>query len=237
MHTLRESAAAWGAALNLIPSLGPVVEGYLKQPEGRRLVKAVKDPAQQEFFIQAWQQSGVFKSFFGDEASADKQGATPEAPTTSAPAVSPPIQLQQHPLASNPNHMTPASSSIISPPRPPMPHMAHSHSFDHLSLPKLESNPFNFAPTPSPSSQDGGNRQKNPSVTGRNKPRQESISLSDIVAKDAVRSYVSFPNLFSPLLPVLATHPRPFPLTRLFTDKQQLPRLFANTRFFGFCTE
>ncbi|KKY34206.1 putative quinic acid utilization activator [Diaporthe ampelina] len=58
LHTLRESAAAWGAALNLIPSLGPVVEGYLKQPEGKRLVKAIRDPAQQEFFIQAWQQSG-----------------------------------------------------------------------------------------------------------------------------------------------------------------------------------
>lgn len=192
MHTLRESAAAWGAALNLIPSLGPVVEGYLKQPEGRRLVKAVKDPAQQEFFIQAWQQSGVFRSFFGDDpSSADKQDATPEAPTTSAPAMSPPIQLQQHPLASDPSHMGSASSSIIPPPRPPpIPHLAHSHSFDHLPMPKLEPNPFNFVPTPSPSSQDGGSRQRNPSVAGRNKPRQESISLSDIVAKDAVRSYV-----------------------------------------------
>ncbi len=46
---MRESAAAWGAALNLIPSLGPVIEGYLKKDEGRRLVKAIKDPQQHQF--------------------------------------------------------------------------------------------------------------------------------------------------------------------------------------------
>ncbi|EFX03999.1 quinic acid utilization activator [Grosmannia clavigera kw1407] len=71
LHTMRESAAAWGAALTLIPSLGPVVEGYLKQPEGKRLVRAIRDPQQQEFFIQAWQQSTVFKTFFGDEAGSE----------------------------------------------------------------------------------------------------------------------------------------------------------------------
>ena len=67
LHSMRESAAAWGAALNLIPSLGPVIDGYLRKEEGKRLIRAIKDPQQQEFFIQSWQQSSVFKSFFGDE--------------------------------------------------------------------------------------------------------------------------------------------------------------------------
>ena len=72
---MRESAAAWGAALNLIPSLGPVIEGYLQKEEGKRLIRAIKDPQQQEFFIQSWQQSSVFKSFFGDEESPDNAEA------------------------------------------------------------------------------------------------------------------------------------------------------------------
>lgn len=196
LHTLRESAAAWGAALNLIPSLGPVVEGYLKQPEGRRLVKAIKDPAQQEFFIQAWQQSGVFKTFFPDEASsADQPSATPDGPASvSLPNAPPSIsQQQQQTLASHPNPLAPASNAVISPPRPPVPQLSQTPQFDSLSMPKLDTNPFGFVPTPSPSSQDGGSssRPRQPSVTHRNKPRQESISLSDIVAKDAARSYVN----------------------------------------------
>ncbi|KAH8758497.1 quinic acid utilization activator [Diaporthe sp. PMI_573] len=179
LHTLRESAAAWGAALNLIPSLGPVVEGYLKQPEGKRLVKAIRDPSQQEFFIQAWQQSGVFKTFFGDEAAVS-------APT-----------LPQQPLLSNfeptPDPMPPASRPIISPSRPPVPQLAQAPSLDAMPMPKFDaSNPFNFVPTPSPSSQDGHSRPRQPSMSGRPRPRAESISLSDIMAKDAARSSIGF---------------------------------------------
>lgn len=196
LHTLRESAAAWGAALNLIPSLGPVVEGYLKQPEGRRLVKAIKDPAQQEFFIQAWQQSGVFKTFFPDEASSaadNKAGDASDAAAPSSLANATSSMTPQHPpIGSNPNVLTAASSAVISPPRPPVPHLSQTPQFDSMSMHKFDSNPFAFVPTPSPSSQDGGStRPRQPSVTARNKPRQESISFSDIVAKDAARSYVA----------------------------------------------
>lgn len=200
LHTLRESAAAWGAALNLIPSLGPVVEGYLKQPEGRRLVQAIKDPAQQEFFIQAWQQSGVFKTFFPDEASsADQPSATSDGPASaSLPNAAPSMPLQQQQpqqhltLASHPNPLASASGAVISPPRPPVPQLSQTPHFDTLSMPKIDNNPFGFVPTPSPSSQDGSSsRPRQPSGTHRNKPRQESISLSDIVAKDAARSYVN----------------------------------------------
>ncbi|KAJ0113961.1 hypothetical protein J7T55_010205 [Diaporthe amygdali] len=197
LHTLRESAAAWGAALNLIPSLGPVVEGYLKQPEGKRLVKAIRDPAQQEFFIQAWQQSGVFKTFFGDEASGEKRSITPDAaaPTSTAPGAVP--SLPQQSLLPNPeptpDPIPPAPSSIISPSRPPVPQLAQTPQLDTIPMPKFDSsNPFNFVPTPSPSSQDGNSRPRQHSMSGRPRPRAESISLSDIVAKDAARSSLGF---------------------------------------------
>lgn len=193
LHTLRESAAAWGAALNLIPSLGPVVEGYLKQPEGKRLVKAIRDPAQQEFFIQAWQQSGVFKTFFGDEASGEKRSVTPDVATSTSAAPASAPTLPQQPLLANseptPDPIPPASHSVISPSRPPIPQLAQTPQLDTMPMPKFDSsNPFNFVPTPSPSSQDGNSRPRQLSMSGRPRPRAESISLSDIMAKDAARS-------------------------------------------------
>ena len=99
---MRESAAAWGAALNMIPSLGPVIEGYLKQSEeGKRLAKAIKDPTQQDFFIQAWQQSGVFRAFFPDEAAQD--GNTEPEPSIAAPPAPPSLPSLENPL-SKPDH-------------------------------------------------------------------------------------------------------------------------------------
>ncbi|KAJ4421818.1 hypothetical protein N0V82_003517 [Gnomoniopsis sp. IMI 355080] len=209
LHTLRESAAAWGAALNLIPSLGPVVEGYLKQPEGRRLVKAIKDPTQQEFFIQAWQQSGVFKTFFPDEASAsasatasasasgNRPSAIPDAAAaTSIPTASPSIPLPHQPLSSNTSSLTSAPATGISPPRPPVPQLSQASQPHGLSITPFDSsNPFGFVPPPPSSSHDGGassSRPRQTSSSSRNKPRQESISLSDIVAKDAARSSLGF---------------------------------------------
>ncbi|KAJ4389912.1 hypothetical protein N0V93_007384 [Gnomoniopsis smithogilvyi] len=204
LHTLRESAAAWGAALNLIPSLGPVVEGYLKQPEGRRLVKAIKDPTQQEFFIQAWQQSGVFKTFFPDEASAsaststpgNRPSATPDAAAASSlPTASPSIPLPHQTMASNANSLTSASATVISPPRPPVPQLPQAPQSHGLSMTPFDtSNPFGFVPPPTSSHDSGGssNRPRQASSSSRNKPRQESISLSDIVAKDAARSSLGF---------------------------------------------
>ena len=160
MHTLRESAAAWGAALNLIPSLGPVVEGYLKQPEGKRLIKAIKDPTQQEFFIQAWQQSTVFKTFFGDEADADKSG--------SAENGDPAADVQQQ-----------LDSAAILPQTQPTPTENLFPRFDTT---------MTSVPTPSPShASHEGSKVRQPSFNTRFRPRQQSISLSDIVAKDAAR--------------------------------------------------
>lgn len=199
LHTLRESAAAWGAALNLIPSLGPVVEGYLKQPEGRRLVKAIKDPTQQEFFIQAWQQSGVFKTFFPDEASASGAGddldSTTDAtlPTSIPNASSASMPLHHQSMASHQNPLTPASGTVFSPPRLPPSQPSQAPIPQGLPMPSYDvSNSFGFVPPRPPSSVDGSGSSRVGQASGlsRNKPRQESISLSDIVAKDAARSYV-----------------------------------------------
>lgn len=193
LHTLRESAAAWGAALNLIPSLGPVVEGYLKQPEGRRLIKVIKDPAQQEFFIQAWQQSSVFKTFFGDDASEENTSTTPPdgapAPTLTEPIALPRPQVQ---APSNQDDVPLASGSVVSPPPPPpAPQLSHGPQLEPTAMPEFEgSRPFNFGPTPSPSSHDGNPKPRPPSITSQSKQRTVSISFSDIVASDAARSYV-----------------------------------------------
>ena len=158
MHTLRESAAAWGAALNLIPSLGPVVEGYLKQPEGKRLIKAIKDPTQQEFIIQAWQQSTVFKTFFGDESEADKSNSAENGDSAAEP---------------------PQLDSAILPQTQPTPTESLFPRFDTT---------MTSVPTPSPShASHEGSKARQPRFNTRFRPRQQSISLSDIVAKDAAR--------------------------------------------------
>ncbi|CAK7217264.1 hypothetical protein SBRCBS47491_003105 [Sporothrix bragantina] len=158
LHSMRESAAAWGAALNLIPSLGPVIEGYLQKEEGKRLIRAIKDPQQQEFFIQSWQQSSVFKSFFGDEESPDGTEAaesggdaafaptvasgstvrddTPTGVGPSIPASGPPSYLPPQPSTAAADasldlfnmHM-PSSLQQPPPPPPSLPPSAAPHTF------------------------------------------------------------------------------------------------------------
>ncbi|KIH93049.1 quinic acid utilization activator [Sporothrix brasiliensis 5110] len=153
LHSMRESAAAWGAALNLIPSLGPVIEGYLQKEEGKRLIRAIKDPQQQEFFIQSWQQSSVFKSFFGDDESIDSGEAggeaadAPYAPpepssnpaestaTSSAETIvasgQPPYHPAPPPTATGTDGKPPLDLFNISlqQPPPPLPHSSSSLSY------------------------------------------------------------------------------------------------------------
>lgn len=150
---MRESAAAWGAALNLIPSLGPVIEGYLQKEEGKRLIRAIKDPQQQEFFIQSWQQSSVFKSFFGDEESPDnaeasEAGDAPFAPRSSSNAAESTAPSGTEPIVASgpPPYLQPPPSTTTaadsgppldlfnmqmppSLPPPPLPHSSSSLSF------------------------------------------------------------------------------------------------------------
>lgn len=166
----------------------------MKQPEGKRLIQVIKDPTQQEFFIQAWQQSGVFKTFFGDESSEENPSTTPDGAATSAPTAPTILSMLQLPDGSNQGHIPPDSGSVISPPPPPEPQLSQAPQLDNTAMSKFEgSNPFNFGPSPASSSQDGTNRPRPPSMTGRMKQRTESISFSDIVARDAARPYVDQP--------------------------------------------
>ena len=75
LNTYKESAAAWGAVLNSIPGLDALIEGHLRSDKGNQLLKSIKDPNQQEALINTWQQSSVFKAFFGQ----DDGGAVPTA--------------------------------------------------------------------------------------------------------------------------------------------------------------
>ncbi|TLS28848.1 hypothetical protein PpBr36_01233 [Pyricularia pennisetigena] len=72
LHSMRESAAAWGVALSLIPELDTMVEAAIAQSEqdGQAVSVSVKDPDQQDALIASWQQSRAFRAFFGDEAAA-----------------------------------------------------------------------------------------------------------------------------------------------------------------------
>ncbi len=67
LNTYKESAAAWGAVLNSIPGLDALIEGHLRSDKGNQLLKSIKDPNQQETLISTWQQSSVFKAFFGQD--------------------------------------------------------------------------------------------------------------------------------------------------------------------------
>ncbi|KAK4043348.1 hypothetical protein C8A01DRAFT_32475 [Parachaetomium inaequale] len=65
LNTYKESAAAWGAVLAAIPGLDALVEGHLRGAAGKAVVASIKDSNQQDALIAKWQESSVFKAFFG----------------------------------------------------------------------------------------------------------------------------------------------------------------------------
>jgi len=65
LNTYKESAAAWGAVLGAIPGLDALIEGHLRGGTGKYVISSIKDTAQQEALINKWQESSVFKAFFG----------------------------------------------------------------------------------------------------------------------------------------------------------------------------
>ncbi|KAK4450659.1 hypothetical protein QBC34DRAFT_62003 [Podospora aff. communis PSN243] len=65
LNTYKESAAAWGAVLGAIPGLDALIEGHLRGSTGKYVISSIKDTAQQEALINRWQESSVFKAFFG----------------------------------------------------------------------------------------------------------------------------------------------------------------------------
>ncbi|KAK0714923.1 hypothetical protein B0H67DRAFT_488519, partial [Lasiosphaeris hirsuta] len=65
LNTYKESAAAWGAVLGAIPGLDALIEGTLRSNTGKAVIASIKDASQQEVLINRWQESSVFKAFFG----------------------------------------------------------------------------------------------------------------------------------------------------------------------------
>ncbi|GAB1318846.1 Quinic acid utilization activator [Madurella fahalii] len=78
LNTYKESAAAWGAVLDAIPGLDALIEGHLRGNAGRSVIASIKDSNQQEAMINKWQQSSVFRAFFGHN------GPAPTAPADTA---------------------------------------------------------------------------------------------------------------------------------------------------------
>ncbi|EAQ88169.1 hypothetical protein CHGG_04788 [Chaetomium globosum CBS 148.51] len=65
LNSYKESAAAWGAVLGAIPGLDALIEGHLRATAGNAVIASIKDSNQQDALIAKWQQSSVFKAFFG----------------------------------------------------------------------------------------------------------------------------------------------------------------------------
>ncbi|KAL2129933.1 hypothetical protein VTI74DRAFT_7097 [Chaetomium olivicolor] len=65
LNTYKESAAAWGAVLGAIPGLDALIEGHLRGSGGKAIVASIKDSNQQDALIAKWQDSSVFRAFFG----------------------------------------------------------------------------------------------------------------------------------------------------------------------------
>lgn len=171
--------------LGAIPGLDALIEGHLRTDSGRALLKTIKDTSQQDILINRWQQSTVFKTFFpngGDAAGSTVAGSVAggeDEDDVQMDAFSESVgvltkQITQHQQ----------QQQLLQPQMQQLRHMSPSHAFSFADplqsqhLAQLQQSTHSHMP-------------------------REATSLSDIVAKDAARAYVS---LHLPY-PVLANHP------------------------------
>ncbi|KAK1759516.1 hypothetical protein QBC47DRAFT_292309 [Echria macrotheca] len=94
LNTYKESAAAWGAVLGAIPGLDALIEGHLNGNNGKYIIASIKDGSQQEALINKWQESSVFKAFFGHNNS-----PVPGGTHTGAPSQEPEAEDDEYPGA------------------------------------------------------------------------------------------------------------------------------------------
>lgn len=175
LNTYKESAAAWGAVLAAIPGLDALVEGHLRGAAGRAIIASIKDSNQQDALITKWQQSSVFRAFFGHngpppglQTPVDSASAVqlPEADDDDAVDEQPPVRPP--PASRALHHQPPPPASLCQPPSQPPSQRSQSVS--------------SFVAVPEP--------KYLPSLGSPFQPRD---SLYDIVAKDAAQSYVAAP--------------------------------------------
>ncbi len=167
LNTYKESAAAWGAVLAAIPGLDTLIEGHLRGGAGRSITASVKDSNHQDALITKWQQSSVFRAFFGHNGPPPGLAAAGDA---SAAAALLSQELDDDDAGDETPPVRPPPASRV-PQQPPASQIAHSHAVQTFAVAPPE-------PKPAPS---------------LGSPFQPRDSLSDIVAKDAAQSYVSPP--------------------------------------------
>ncbi|KAK4181854.1 hypothetical protein QBC36DRAFT_608 [Triangularia setosa] len=168
LNTYKESAAAWGAVLDAIPGLDALIEGHLRGIAGKSMISAIKDSNQQEALINKWQQSSVFKAFFGHN------GLAPTPPTVNNnknttsnnnTTVLPSQEVDEEGVPEEPPaRPPPAKRATLQPPAP------RSQSASSYIMPEQPKTPIQFPQLGSPF-----------------QPK-DSASLSDIVAKDAAQA-------------------------------------------------
>lgn len=209
LHSMRESAAAWGAALTLVPELASLVEAAVaRTDEGKRLAAAVRDPQQQDSLIQSWQQSIAFRAFFGDDAAASTVGAGESEG-----------ESRRGPVGAV--HAAPTAADVVSGGR----HRRPSASLAGQPLFNTDSRASQSSIlTPSPSN-DGSKSALGSSNLERSHP---SLSVSDLVAKDAARSSDGFSQTLGSLgfapgetvedFVAMASNPEPIEDTELDLD-------------------
>ncbi|KAH6635514.1 hypothetical protein B0J18DRAFT_418986 [Chaetomium sp. MPI-SDFR-AT-0129] len=199
LNTYKESAAAWGAVLGAIPGLDALIEGHLLRGGGGSgsVVASVRDSAQQDALVARWQQSSVFRAFFGHNGpppgmmgtgGADGMGECAMA----APAVAVPSQEvddddeedgDEGVFGTPPTRLSTARRASQSQARSQSQRINHHHhhqrskSLKSQSLSGLGIEPPTTTPT------------KPTTSTTPNLPSQTiQDSLSDLVARDAARS-------------------------------------------------
>lgn len=165
LNTYKESAAAWGAVLDAIPGLDALIEGHLRGDAGKSIVASIKDSNRQEALINKWQQSSVFRAFFG------RNGPPPTAPAADNAASSQTAAGEEN-------------AADETPPARPLPAKRPSQQPASQTSPSASSSAVPEAPAPKPPSAPGPASQQPP----------DAASLSDLVAKDAAQSYEAPPS-------------------------------------------
>jgi len=172
LNTYKESAAAWGAVLGAIPGLDALIEGHLRTDGGRALLKTIKDASQQDALIARWQQSTVFKTFFPN--SALTEGGSTVAGSVVGGEDGEEDDAQIDIFSGHGGTLSKQTTRHHQQQQPP-----HEQQMPSPAQPL-----FGFmspAQTQSPAQ---------PQQQAQSRMEREATSLSDIVAKDAARSYV-----------------------------------------------
>ncbi|KAK0751049.1 hypothetical protein B0T18DRAFT_387231 [Schizothecium vesticola] len=186
LNTYKESAAAWGAVLGAIPGLDALIEGHLRGSTGRFITGSIKDSAQQDALIAKWQESSVFRAFFGHNNGPGPSTGDTAAPNNNADddddsyppgsgsdaAAAAPLKrlLIQSPTTTSSTHAahahrrSPSSSTTASRPDPLLKSVAAPHHNHHLHL------------------------QLTHQEAALRRQRDVAAALSDLVAKDAAQA-------------------------------------------------